>query len=659
MKYKLSILLIFILAGLNFSCSSTLSGSGARYLSDKALNLVNNAVFEVVLEKPENDSLSYDRAINWDIIPYAIRNDKYYSIGTAFAISQTELITAFHVIDLGFDSMIYKKYFIRDSNGDVFEVDQIVSGSNEKDFLIFTVKDRTFNDFFQFERKYKTGDTVLSIGNAYGEGIVVRSGLVLGTVPEDDSGRWVLLKSSADGNPGNSGGPLVTTDGKVIALVTSLRDNILYSTPASVILDSDRSSLSYRVKYVFSHLILANNFNNTFETNVLIPNDYASIRNKIREAYYLNYDFAMTSLFNEAHEYLTRSNSYFLLAGSLSSSFPEVSYVDPNDNNWRLTDFSVRNFNLNDNGHLMYFSISGYNFYKIKKPSTVPLRRANTDPKFIMDIILQNMRVPRTLGNAEYRINSFGEPFSTDRFVDSLGRTWISAYWLIEYADLVQIMYILPMPDGPVVLSSIQDSSSLFEYEWDMKKICDHLFAAYYAPFSEWADYFAMQEFIPGFLSNMRFQWNSSSRSFSFSGGNIRINLDRNVFDWASDSELFIAPTWYLYNGIPEFGIRNIVIRRDPRGRDSILLYRRVQPDSRMGTNAMDNWNDLVQARFPFDGNPVISARDNTGSIGAILNTGRSADTLYSIYFSMDNPVNEDNLNRRFNALKQGVSITN
>ena len=659
MKHKLSILLIFILTWLNFSCTSFPSGSGAGYLTDKTLRLVNNAVFEVVIEKPENDSLSYDRTINWDIIPYAIRNDKYYSIGTAFAISQTELITAFHVIDLGFDSKIFKKYFIRDSNGDVFEVDQIISGSNEKDFLIFTVKDRTFREFFQFERRYKTGDTVMSIGNAYGEGIVVRSGLVLGTVPEDDSGRWVLLKSSADGNPGNSGGPLVTPDGKVIALVTSLRDNILYSTPASVILDSSRSSLPYRAKFVFGHLLLANNFNNTFEANVLIPDDYASVRNRIREEYHVNYNFAMTSLFDEAPEYLTISKSHFLFTHSLSSTFPEVSFVDPNDNNWKLSDLSVRNYSLNDNGRLTHTQVSGFNFYKIKKPSTVPLRKINTDPGFIMDIILQNTRNVRTLGNVEYRITSFGEPIMTDQFTDSLGRTWISAYWLIEYADRVQIMYILPMPDGPVILSTIQDSSSLYVYEWDMKKICDHLFAAYNAPFSEWADYFAMPEYIPGFLRNMRFQWNSSLRSFSFSSGNTRINSDRNVFDWADDSELFLAPTWYLSNGRPEFGVRNIIIQRDPRGRDSILLNRRILPDSRLGTNAMDNWNDYLQEKFPYDGNPVISARDNNGSIGAILNTGRSADTLYSIYLSMENPVNESNLNRRFNAFKQGISITN
>jgi len=655
MKYKV-LLPILIFSGLIFSCLST--SSGARYLTDRALSLVSNAVFEVVIEKPEVDSLSYDRALNWDNVSFSVRNDRYYSIGTAFAISPTELITAFHVIDLGFESMIFKKYYIRDSDGGVFEIDNITGGSNEKDFLIFTVKGRTFKDFFQFERSYKVGETVLSIGNALGEGIVVRSGLVLGTVPENDSGRWDLLKSSADGNPGNSGGPLVTPDGRVIALVTSLRDNILYSTPASVILDSTRSSLPFRIKFTFGHLLLANKFDNTFETSVSLPDNYISIRNQIRGDYVKNYDFAMSGLFDEAPEYLTTANSYHLLSDSISTTFPEVSFVDPNDNNWKLSDFNVRNYTLADNGRLTHTQVSSYNFYKIKRPSSVPLRKANTDPKYIMDLILANMRTARSLGGIEYRITSFGEPVSIDQFVDALGRTWISTYWLIEFSDNVQIMYIMPLPDGPVVLTSFQDSSYLQDYEWDMRKICDHLFAAYYAPFNDWADYFAMPEYIPAFLRDMRFQWNSSSQSFSFSGGNIRINANRNVFDWANDSELFVAPTWYLNNGKVEFGVRNIIIQRDPRGRDYIILYRNIAPDSRLGINATESWRDLTVQKFPFDGNPVISARENTGSIGAILNPGQSTHTLYSLYLSMENPVNEDNLSRRFNALRQSISIT-
>ncbi|MCL2185214.1 MAG: serine protease [Treponema sp.] len=669
MKSKL-LIFIPILVSFFVSCSSFASNSGS--MSPKTLDLVQNAVFEVVVEKPTTDKTVYDRELNWDNVPFVIKNDKYYSIGTAFAISKNELITAFHVINLGLESIVYDKYFVRDSKGDVFEIDRITGGSREKDFLVFTVKDRTFTKFFQFERNYKIGDAVLSIGNALGEGIVVRNGLVLGTVPEEDSGRWVLLKSSADGNPGNSGGPLVTPNGKVVALVTSLRDNILYSVPTDVLFEDDRTILTYRARGRFGHLILANKFDNIFETSVPIPNTYTEVRKKIRADYIKNYDFAMSSLFKEAPEYLTGPNNVYLLNSTLSSSFPEVSFIDPNDDNWKLSNFNSRSYQLENDGRLAHIGISGYNFYKIKKPNNVSLENACTNPKYIMDLILHNIRIDRTLwGSDRYRILSFGEPAAIGQHQDNLGRTWIKAHWVITFDDKVQIMYILPLPDGPIVLTTIQDSNYLQDFEWDLKKLCDHVFVAFLATFKNWTEYLSMEKYIPSFFKEphkqgLNFNWNDASKSFSFDCHGIRINADNNVFDWTGDSELFIAPTWYKNKEKLEYGIRKVTISRDLRGNDFFVVYRNLLPDQRLGSKAMESWNDLVQEKFPFDGTAAISVRENTGSVGGIIKPRVSGtrliepmrlDTLFSLYFAMENPQNEDNLNQRFNALMQAISV--
>jgi len=660
MKNKLWLFFVIIPVGLILSCASAPSSSGSGPLSARTLGLVKDAVFEVVLEKPVDDPTVYEKELNWDKVPYAIRNDKYYSIGTAFAISKTELITAFHVINLGLESTILNKYCIRDSEGKVFEVDQVTGGSNEKDYLILTVKGKTFGSFFQFDRNYKAGDPVFSIGNALGEGIVVRNGLILGTVPEEDSGRWNLLKSSADGNPGNSGGPLVTPAGKVVGLVSALKDNILYSVPSDVILDDSRSALSYRIKPTFGHLILANKINRIIEMNVPLPDSYTAIRSSLRETYMKEYDASMTALFNEAPEYLTGPNNAYLFNSSLSSPFPEISFVDPNDDNWYLSGLDRKTNVLDDDGRLMYASVSGYNFYKIKRPLTVPLEKVCTDPKYIMDLILQNLRIERTLwGSDNYRILSFGAPNSTGQFRDALGRTWLTAYWNIDFDDKVLIMYILPLPNGPAIVSTIQPSAYQFDYEWDLRKLCEHTFAAYDAYFSEWVDFIAIKKFIPDFLKDFRFDWNSADQSFTLSAGSFSLNAGRQVFNWAGDSDLFLAPNWYKQNNKPVFNIRKIIINRDLRGKDFVVLYRNIKPDPKLGSSSMENWNDLVQEKFPFDGTPAISVKDNTGSVGAIVQAQQpNPDTIFSVYLSMENPQNEDSLGQRFSALKQGLSIS-
>jgi hypothetical protein len=662
MKNRYTLTTIF-LAALGFSCASNFPGSGAAQkstgISEQALRLTNSAVFEVLVEKAREDPTVYEKELNWDVVPYVIRTDKYYSIGTAFAISETELVTAFHVINLGERSLVYDRYYIRDSQGQVFEIDQIMGGSNEQDFLVFTVKGRTFTEYFHLEKNFQTGNSVYSIGNALGEGIVIRSGLILGTVPEEESGRWNLLKSSADGNPGNSGGPLVLPDGRVVGLVTGLRDNILYSVPADLILNFGRSELPFRIKPVFGHLILSNKLNRTFETSVPLPGHYLTVRDRVTAAYAENYDSSMEQLFREAPEYLTGSGSAHLLNSSLSSGFPQLDFVDPNDNNWKLSGLEVKAFDLPDNGRIIQAAVSDYAFYKINKPDSVPLEKINADPRYILDLMLQNVRTERTLwGNDKYRILSYGDPASVSTFTDTLGRSWITAWWLIAYDDRVLIMYILPLPNGPALVVSIQSSAEKDEYEWDIRKTCDHLYAAYSANFENWKEFIAEKSYVPNFLKDLRFDWRQDAQTFSLQVDSFSITADKQVFDWSGTSELFLAPSWYKPKDAVEFGIRKVILNRDIRGKNFITMYRNIKPDPKLGAKTAESWNDLVEAKYPFDGKPGISVKDNTGSVGAILEAENpNSNVRYTLYFSMEDPKDEENLNRRFNALKTGIRV--
>ncbi|MDR1178343.1 MAG: serine protease [Spirochaetaceae bacterium] len=632
----------------------------ASGLSARTLRLVEDAVFEVVVKKAGEDPTVYEKELDWDVVPYAIRTDAYYSIGTAFAISETELITAFHVINLGFASMVYDHYYVRDSRGRIYEVDQIIAGSNERDFLVFTAEGLSVREYFQFERNFRTGDPVFSIGNALGEGIVVRNGLILGTVPEEEAGRWNQLKSSADGNPGNSGGPLVTPEGNVVGLAVALRDgNILYSVPAEVILDLPRNSLPYRFKSSYRHLILANTAIRVFETQIPLPGNYLSVGRQLVSAYDREYVSAMEELFSTAPAYLNGPNNVYLLDSVISSGFPELDFVNRDDDNWHLSDLDVKSYNLPDDGRLIQATISGFSIYKINKPKSAPLSSISTDPRYILDLMLQNMRMDRTLwGNQTYRILSFGDPSSVSEYRDALGRPWIAAHWLIGFDDKVLFMYILPLPNGPAVVMTIQSSSQFKVYEWDIRRTCDHIHAAYVATFDEWDDFITLGKYIPDFLKDFTFTWEQDTRQVSFSYPGLSFGAGPEVLDWDSSSELFLGPSYYNQDDEVEFGIRKIILQRDVRGREYTILYKNIRPDSRLGAKAAESWTDLVQAKYPFDGNPGISAKDNTGSIGAMLSAQRAdPDIRYSLYLSMENPQGEDMLKSRMEALINGIVI--
>jgi hypothetical protein len=630
-------------------------------LSSGILQFVDDAVFEVIVKKAKDDPTVYEKELDWDLVPYTIRTDDYYSIGTAFAISKTELITAFHVINLGYISMVYDRYYIRDSRGRVYEVDQIIAGSNERDFLVFTAKGLSVDNYCQFEREFKTGDPVLSIGNALGEGIVVRNGLILGTVPEEEAGRWNQLKSSADGNPGNSGGPLITPRGKVVGVAVGLKDgNILYSVPAEVVLDLPRDKLLYRSKFTYGHLILADRTNKIFETQVSLPMDYLSVNRQLAEAYDKDYAVAMEDLFRHSPAYLEGPNNAYLLRAVISSSFPELDFVNRNDNNWYLSDLEVKSQQLPDDGLLMHSAVSSsFNLFKIEKPKSMSLKQLSTDPRYVMDMILQNVSTERTMwGNQKYRILSYGDPSSVSEYRDAQGRLWIEAYWLIGFEDKILLMYILPLPNGPVVFMTKQDSDELKAYQWDMRKTCDHIHAAYVAAFDDWDDFITLGKYIPGFLKDFTFSWRQETRRIAFSYPGFSFQAGPEVFDWNGNSKLFLGPAYYAQENNIEFGIRRILLQRDVRGRESALLYKNIKPDPKIGAKAAESWDDLLQEKYPFDGNPGISAKDNTGSIGAILPVLRpTPDVRYSIYLSMENPQGEDNLRSRLEALQKGIQI--
>src|SRR3546814_12656220 len=80
--------------------------------------LFRSATFEVVAAKPVDDPLSYEKPLPLDLLPFQQRNDKYYSIGTAFSIGGGRYVTAAHVLMTGANSL-WGPPALRDNGGKV------------------------------------------------------------------------------------------------------------------------------------------------------------------------------------------------------------------------------------------------------------------------------------------------------------------------------------------------------------------------------------------------------------------------------------------------------------------------------------------------------------------------------------------------------------
>ncbi|HWC00204.1 MAG TPA: hypothetical protein VG672_26025, partial [Bryobacteraceae bacterium] len=68
--------------------------AGAESMDARLLKKVRAATFEVVIPKPSDDGITYEKPRPYDLLPYQYRNDKYFSVGTAFEISGHRFVTA-------------------------------------------------------------------------------------------------------------------------------------------------------------------------------------------------------------------------------------------------------------------------------------------------------------------------------------------------------------------------------------------------------------------------------------------------------------------------------------------------------------------------------------------------------------------------------------
>ncbi|MDR2842419.1 MAG: serine protease [Spirochaetaceae bacterium] len=649
-------------AGLLFNAATVSAQSqdaGSSNISEAAFKLIQSSVFEVVVDKAPDTRLTYDKELDMENVPFKERNDKYESIGTAFAISPTEVATAFHVIDLSSKGLVYINFYIRDAEGNVYEIDNVTSASNERDVLTCTVKNKTFSEYFKLQNDWTVGSTAFTVGNSLGEGIVVRQGLILGTIPENISGRWELLKTSADSSPGNSGGPLITNDGKVLGVVVSRKDNIQYTVPSKVLSETPKDKLLYWAKTRVSHAVLSNKLPFTYDASVSIPAHYTDVRDTLCEELYVQYVDAMEKLFSEAPEYLTGDDSLYLLNFSPGSAFPEIDYVNDNDDMWTLSNFKTNSVRLPDDGKLTSVKLSDFSITRMQKPRTVDLERINTDPQYILDLILKNNKSNRRFWGNEYRILSYGTPLTTGTYKDIQGKTWITVEWLIDYCDSIYICYILPTPSGPIMVSTVQYTASRDIYQWDIKKVCDHLHAVYTSGFDDWTTFLKTKKYLPEFLSGLNFVWQKDKSEFLFNYyNNISISSNKNVLNWSDDSEMLLTFCYYKEDGVITYGLDYVSFEYDGVKNDFFSFKKNFKPDARLGREFEDKWNIVTKQKYPFDNKPYISPDDNTGAIGSVVTTKtQSNDMSYSIFLRFEDPKNKSDISKRFDILKKSIKV--
>ena len=636
-------MLALLIAAPLVSVVASMPATGAA-LTAELQKQVRAATFEVVIRKPTSDSVTYEKPLPLELMPYTERTDGYWPVGTAFAIAANTFVTAAHVMVLGVGSQ-FGVPGIRDGNGNVYPLDRVLKFALHEDFVVFTVSGNPAVKPFHTSATPAIDDTVFAVGNALGDGVVIRDGLLTSLTPEAQDGKWKWLRFSAAASPGNSGGPLLDAQGRVVGVVTakSPNENLNYALPIERVLHASDKEAVFGTRESFGiPRLLQGTIVTEFTGGFPLPQPYPEFSRQFRAAY-LKYvrDAQAKLVSSEAGELFPRSSAKLL--ATLYESLEPTLVTQDDDREWDAHSCSAesetplpgegRVWHCADNGEAVLF--------RIEYPGNTADEQRYRDSKQFMDLLLKGVKTPRMVGPQEVRITSLGPALGESLLHDRFGRVWQLRTWSLGYGDAYVVALSLPTPDGYVGLSNVVPSLLLDPVTERMKFLADYIYLTYTGSLPQWRAFLARRELRPAVFDHITLQ-EQPGKGLQFDSP--RLHLDTaGVIEVGADSSLDLQMTYMLDHDTLSWDVGGVVVRQDRDRKTWFAVYRQPQPTADAGKERRERWEHMTRRDGDFSG---VAQHDDEHSgfwIRTVASGGKPATggehpggPLYEVVYNTD-----------------------
>lgn len=638
---------------------SFMAPSMAATLDAGQLPKVQAATFEVVVPKAENPKITYDRPLPLDALPFQMRNDKYNSIGTAFAIGPNRYVTASHVAQLGIGGL-FGKPLLRDAQGKVYAIDKVLQYSLGEDFMVFSLVDGPNVAPLKADRGSHLNEVVYAVGNALGTGVVVRDGLYTSNTPEEQDGRWKWIRFSAAASPGNSGGPLLDKDGDVIGVVLrkSPNENLNFALPIERVLDA-----STRVSESNERSTSRPEFMDATQTGAKhmlfdLPmgfDEFAASWQKQDDAFADQQWLALMAR-EDAKVFPKGDGSHAVLSSTGPiNSFPEGLHRDPNGTWERFMPQHHKN-NTVGNGYMDVGIAGGNVLFHFRKPDGVSLASLVADPKAMMDEMLKGTQLTRSVGEEKVRITSLGPPASDTIFVDRWQRRWQRREFDLPFIDVDVLVYTLPVPDGFVGILRYIPAQQLHVARIQVEGTANFVSASYIGSLDDWQQFMKLTAWLPAPLAaskvdidyGKRFAFTSPAFSLAFDTGVQRIEPTGN----------FSLPFSFIDRGDGvKLDISGISVRQDVNKTADVRINRHPKPFPDAPDHSLAAWNQVLKHEHPQDGMPF--KKDDTTWAGVVAGTpAAEPKALYTVFYGDDGSPPDATMKDKLDKLAKGTTIS-
>ncbi len=636
-------------------------GARAAPLEAGIQRKVREATFEVVLPKPAQESVTYDKP--WqELIPYQARSDKYVSIGTAFAIGPNQYATAMHVLIAAFGDSRGEP-MLRDADGKLYPIAQITKGSTDQDFAVFTLaKQPDRVAFLELNDKPELNETVYAVGNALGEGVVMREGNYTSDTPEDESGRWKWMRFSAPISGGNSGGPLIDAKGSVIGLVRAMRtsENTLnIAVPAALVKSAPDHLVSTDSRAVTGFAVFDKTRTGRFKTDIPAPKSFAEL-----SAAYLKAveEFNATQLQglladNATETFPRGSGSERLLHGLYERSAPAI-VVQNGNGNWTFTQPTYTRLDLGREGWQDSANFKGYLVFHRHQPDDVNQAKWYSDAQMVREVVLKASQATIHINAENAKVVSMGAPTEDALFTDTWGRvwqvrawhvtTWFGSDWLVEFD--------LPVPDGSVGFESrVSTLGRNFQIE-RMKLLTGFFAASYEGKLSQWDRFLSQRPLLPKPLAASVLHIDYG-RSFAFDDSRVAFTYGPELQKIDQGSRLRLDFAFSREPAGATLGVAGVVAY-NPDEKTEVDVFRHGTPAEVGSESAKTEWRKRLHHAHPYDAVALTANnRQMISTIYGVADAEPTPDVLYTFQYRAETGTPQDQMKAKLDLLMQQTKV--
>lgn len=631
-------------------------------LTPELQHAIRVATFEVVMKKPEKDSVSYEKPLPLDLLPFIERNDAYQSIGTAFALGNNTYVTAAHVIEAGIAGQ-YGMPALRRSDGTVFAIDRILQFSQHEDFVVFSLLNDPSPVGFAVNREPKLDDPVLAVGNALGEGIVIRDGLYTSETAEEQDGLWKWIRFSAAASPGNSGGPLLDSDGKVIGVVIgkSPNENLNYSLPIGRVLDAEHGKARFDQRELVALPYLHGTYTYSFKDGFGLPLNWPDFVKAVQALIARHNDEARTLLLNTYASTLfpKGQGSEALLFDAEANGFRPRVIAQQADGIWSALEPPYTTTDLPGDGSVSVAAAATGAILRLVRSDSAADDAFYGDSKAFMDLALKALNLRRQVGSDQVRVTSLGAAQSDMVYVDPYGRQWQERVWAVPYMNFYLVGLLLPTPDGYAGFVEYAPSAALHEALDRGRLVAGQVDISYTGTLAQWRSYLRRRALLPAGLSDVRLEstpkWTLRSRRFVSA-------VPPEVLSISDKSQLSLTMGFMKDGPKVSWEIQEAWWNRDDRKIAAVGVWRRERPPSSAKLELRNKFANMRDRGSPYDGE-ISRETSEEYAVSRVLDvSGKksgtvSSDLLYGLTLHLDGHPTRSDAERSLQALAAATQV--